>query len=48
MTKADALISGNNVNPTFTLNDVVKMPQDQISQIVFSFNKSGNDTNIFE
>ena len=49
MTKADALISGNHMNPTFTLNDVVKMSQDQISQIVFSFNKSSHDlNNIFE
>ena len=47
--KADATQNGTDGKcPSFTLNDVAKMSQDQISQIVFSFSKSVSETNFFD
>lgn len=32
----------------FNLKDVARMPQDQISKMVFSFNKATTESNIFD
>ena len=48
MPKASTQKSDSSISASFNLKDVAHMNQEQISKIVFSFNKSITDIDIFE